>query len=59
MSSAAPVLSVCIPAYGMAGKGALYLRDALQSIVAQDFADLEVIVADQSDDDALAAVCDD
>lgn len=52
-----PYLSICIPAYGMGGQGARYLRQSLDVLAGQSLADFEVVVADQSDDDAVAAVC--
>jgi glycosyltransferase involved in cell wall biosynthesis len=52
-----PFFSICIPAYGMSGKGAFYLDQALRSIYAQTFTDYEVIVSDHSTDDALGDVC--
>jgi glycosyltransferase involved in cell wall biosynthesis len=53
----APFLSLCIPTYEMGGDGARYLDDSLARIAAQDFHDLEVVVADQSEDDAVARIC--
>jgi len=41
----------------MGGKGAHYLRASLDSIAGQVFRDFEVVVADQSDDDAVSDLC--
>jgi glycosyltransferase involved in cell wall biosynthesis len=43
----APEVSICIPAYGRPG----YLREAIESVLAQTFADLEVIISDDGGDD--------
>lgn len=53
----APKISICIPSYEMGGLGAEYLEASLKIISAQDFTDFEVIVSDQSNDDAVARVC--
>lgn len=42
-------VSICIPAY----RQVEYLRETLQSILAQDFQDYEVIVTDDSPDDSV------
>ena len=52
-----PYLSICIPAYAMGGKGAEYLAHSLDLLTRQSFEDFEVIVSDQSDDEAVADVC--
>lgn len=52
-----PIISLCIPAYAMGGKGAAFLAQSFDILADQSFADFEVIVSDQSDDDAVAAVC--
>ncbi len=41
----------------MAGNGARFLRHSLNVIAGQNFRDFEVVVTDQSDDDAVAQVC--
>ncbi|MEO6785383.1 MAG: glycosyltransferase [Chthoniobacteraceae bacterium] len=48
----APRVSVLIPTYRYAG----YLREALDSVVAQDFADFEVIVSDDCSGDGSAEI---
>ena len=53
-----PIISICIPAYEMGGDGARFLDEALAGIAAQTFQDFEVVVADQSEDDEVSAVCD-
>jgi glycosyltransferase involved in cell wall biosynthesis len=52
-----PEISVCIPAYEMNGYGALYLEASLERLAEQDFQNFEVIVSDQSLDDAVKSVC--
>lgn len=52
-----PAISICIPAYGMGGKGAEYLAQSLEILTGQSFRDFEVVVSDQSDDTAVADVC--
>ncbi|MEX0285122.1 MAG: glycosyltransferase family 2 protein [Paracoccaceae bacterium] len=56
--SDAPKLSLCIPCYAMGGQGAAFLKHSLDIVAQQTLRDFEVIVADQSDDDAVAQVCD-
>ncbi len=52
-----PMISVCIPAYDMGGKGAEFLAASFQRLRGQTLRDFEVIVSDQSDNDAVAEVC--
>jgi glycosyltransferase involved in cell wall biosynthesis len=47
-----PALSVCIPAYQNPGT----LRRAIESLARQDFPDFEVLITDDSPDDAIAQV---
>jgi glycosyltransferase involved in cell wall biosynthesis len=47
-----PRVSICIPAYGEP----TYFRRALTSVLEQDFTDFEVIVSDDSPNDAVADV---
>lgn len=48
-----PKISICIPTY----KGASYIYEALESILVQDYKDLEVIISDDaSKDDTLKIV---
>jgi len=55
-SLAGPKISVCIPAYDMVGGGE-FLRYSLDRIALQDWKDLEVVVADQSDTRRVAGIC--
>jgi len=43
-----PKISICIPTY----QGETYLQEALDSILAQDFQDIEVIISDDASSDA-------
>lgn len=52
-----PHLSLCIPAYSMGGSGAEFLKQSFEILSSQSFKDFEVVVSDQSDDGAVAAVC--
>lgn len=52
-----PVVSVVIATYEMSGVGRSYLRDALQSIRAQEQMEVEVVVADDSRDNAIQEEC--
>ena len=49
-----PKVSLCIPAY-QAGQ---YLRDTLDSVLAQDFPDLEIVVVDNNSTDETPAILD-
>jgi glycosyltransferase involved in cell wall biosynthesis len=52
-----PMVSVVVPTYNGIARG--YLRDALQSVLQQDFRDFEVIIVDDgSKDDIAAGICD-
>lgn len=51
---AAPAVSVCIPTY----RGATHIAAAIESVLAQDYADFElVIIDDNSTDDTAKIVC--
>jgi glycosyltransferase involved in cell wall biosynthesis len=52
-----PKLSVCIPAYEMAGKGAEYLAASFEALASQTLKDFEIVVSDQSSDAEIAALC--
>jgi glycosyltransferase involved in cell wall biosynthesis len=52
MSLAAPRVSVCIPAYN----GGDFIGDAIRSVLAQSFADFELIVVDDGSGDATVEV---
>ncbi len=52
-----PKLSICIPAYDMGGHGAQFLAESFERLKQQTFRDFEVIVSDQSKDDAVQKVC--
>ena len=47
-----PTLSVCIPIYN----GAAYLQEALDSVLAQDFDDFELLIVDDGSTDQSAAI---
>ena len=46
-------VSICIPTYGMNGKGSFYLQKNLSSIFSQNLVPYEVIISDHSRDDAV------
>src|SRR5437667_3511518 len=50
--SAVPAVSVCIPAY----RGAAHIGEAIESVLAQSFADFELVVVDDASRDDTAAV---
>src|SRR5262245_10956996 len=50
-------VSICIPAYEMHGKGAIYMEALLRSIKAQTYTNYEVIVSDQSANDDVRRIC--
>jgi glycosyltransferase involved in cell wall biosynthesis len=52
-----PVTSVVIATYEMSGMGRRYLQDALQSIHAQEQIEVEVVVVDDSRDNAIQEEC--
>jgi glycosyltransferase involved in cell wall biosynthesis len=52
-----PLISVCIPAYEMHGRGAAFLARTLRSLDRQTLLDFEAIVSDHSADDVLEALC--
>src|SRR6056297_1289966 len=56
---ASPNVSVCIPAYEMGGHGCEFLGHSLKVLADQEFQDFEVVVADQSEDNAIKDLCDD
>lgn len=51
-------VSVCISAYEMGGHGAEFLRHNFEIFTKQTFRDFDVVVSDQSKDDAVKKVCD-
>jgi len=53
-----PYISVCIPAYAMGGRGLEFLNHSLKVLSDQDFHAFEVVIADQSEDDAIKNLCD-
>ena len=52
--SAGPLVSICVPTYN----SARYLRESLDSIVAQTYGNLEVIISDNASSDDSAAIAD-
>lgn len=48
-----PLVSIGLPAYN----AARYLREALDSLLGQDYPNLELIVSDNASDDATAQIC--
>ena len=50
--SPAPTVSVCIPAY----RGGPYIGEAIESVLAQTFADFELVVIDDASPDDTAQV---
>jgi glycosyltransferase involved in cell wall biosynthesis len=49
-------ISVCIPTYGMNGKGGYYLQQNLSSIMLQNVRPYEVVISDHSSDDSVEKV---
>src|SRR5215203_4689692 len=52
MSSRAPVVSFVVPCYNLAH----YLRDCIESILAQEYTDFEILIMDDCSPDDTAAV---
>lgn len=52
-----PLISVCIPAYEMHGRGGEYLSHSFGQLERQDFKDFDIVVSDQSRDSSVAEVC--
>ena len=53
MSSSHPILSVGMPVYN----GELFLREALDSLLAQSFSNFELIISDNASSDVTEAIC--
>lgn len=53
MTSTTPTLSIGLPVYN----GERYLREALDSLLAQTFTDFELIISDNASTDGTAAIC--
>lgn len=51
-----PFLSVCIPTHDMDGKH-YFLKRAMESLWNQTFQDFEIVVTDNSDDNAIKDIC--
>jgi glycosyltransferase involved in cell wall biosynthesis len=48
-----PLISVCIPVYN----GAAYLEDCLQSVIAQTYSNIEILLVDDgSTDDSISII---
>jgi glycosyltransferase involved in cell wall biosynthesis len=52
MSDSVPLVSVCMPAY----RGAAHLAAAIDSVLAQSFADFELVIVDDNSPDDTAAI---
>lgn len=50
-------VSVCIPTYEMRGEGARFLEESFDALSSQTFKDFEVVVSDNSANDAIRDVC--
>jgi len=50
-------ISVAIPCYEMYGRGAEMVQHSLEVFKKQTFKDFEVVISDQSKDDAIENVC--
>jgi glycosyltransferase involved in cell wall biosynthesis len=53
MSEGIPTVSIGLPAYN----GERYLRSAIESLLAQDFTDFELIISDNASTDGTEAIC--
>ena len=51
------MVSICIPTYGMKGRGVEYLNHSMQKIARQAFKDFNVIISDHSEDSAIEDYC--
>lgn len=51
------MISIVIPTYEMNGRGEEMLRRCLNSIAAQNYNDIEVVIADNSDNDDIYDIC--
>ena len=57
MLSPKTTVSVAIATYEMSGRGRYFLRQALESIFVQDYANLEVVISDDSKDEEIENEC--
>jgi glycosyltransferase involved in cell wall biosynthesis len=53
MSETSPTISVCLPVYN----GERHVRAALDSVLRQTFADLEIVISDNASTDATPEIC--
>ncbi|HBE43981.1 MAG TPA: hypothetical protein DDW17_00665 [Deltaproteobacteria bacterium] len=53
MKNESPLVSIGLPVYN----GEKYIRQALDSLLAQDFEDFELIISDNASEDATAEIC--
>lgn len=53
------MISICIPTYEMHGEGVRLLKRSLSAMVSQTYKDFEVVITDNSDDDAIESICKD
>lgn len=56
--SSEKMLSVCIPAYEMHGKGAEFLKHSFDILTKQTFKNFDVVVSDNSETEVIKKVCD-
>jgi glycosyltransferase involved in cell wall biosynthesis len=52
-AAGAPLVSICVPTYNRAA----FLREALATVLAQDYAPLEILISDNGSDDETEKVC--
>jgi glycosyltransferase involved in cell wall biosynthesis len=52
------LISIVIPTYEMHGHGATFLRFSFDKLILQSFKDFDVVISDNSNDDAIKKLCD-
>src|SRR5215468_4385449 len=53
MTARAPAVSICLPVYN----GENFIGEAIESIVAQTFEDIELVISDNASTDGTAEIC--